>query len=117
MVDKEKDLALLKVSGANYPFLKLENTSNVKVGDKVIAIGTPKDLSWTVTEGIVSAVRGATIQTDAALNQGNSGGPLINIKTGRVSGVVKGGLENSEGLNFAIAPSEIYKTFPQIGRQ
>lgn len=114
-VDKEKDLALLKVSGTNYPFFKIENTTNVKVGDRVIAIGTPKDLTWTVTEGIVSAVRGSIIQTDTALNKGNSGGPLINIKTGKVAGVVKGGLENSEGLNFAIVASEIYKTFPQAG--
>lgn len=114
-VDKNIDLALLKVSGTDYSFLKLENTGDVKVGDRVIAIGTPKDLAWTVTEGIISAVRGSTIQTDTALNHGNSGGPLINIKTGKVVGVVKGGLENSEGLNFAIAPSEIYKTFPQLG--
>jgi len=115
-VDKEKDLALLKVTGTDYPFLKIENTLDVKVGDRVIAIGTPKDLEWSVTEGIVSAVRGSIIQTDTALNKGNSGGPLINIKTGKVAGVVKGGLENSEGLNFAIAPSEIYKTFPQLGK-
>ncbi|HBM16983.1 MAG TPA: hypothetical protein DD381_11655 [Lentisphaeria bacterium] len=113
-VDKKQDLALLKISGTTFPALKLEESSNVRAGDKVIAIGTPMELEWTITEGIVSANRGDVIQTDAALNPGNSGGPLINIKTGKVVGVVKSGVETAQGLNFAVAPSEIHKAFPLL---
>lgn len=113
--DAAKDLALLKVSpGSNFPFLKLESTKNLKVGDKVIGIGVPKGYDWTVTEGIISAIRNNAIQTDAALNEGNSGGPLISVRTGKVVGVIKGGVKEAQGLNFAIPPSEIHETFPQI---
>ena len=80
----EIDIALLKISG-NYEYLEFEDSDNVKIGEKVIAIGNPLGLSFSVTEGIVSAVdrrvRGSSgeyIQTDTALNPGNSGGPLIN---------------------------------------
>lgn len=117
-VNKEKDLALLKTEGSNFPYLEIEDTNNVQAGDDVIAIGTPKGLSWTVTKGIISAVREekgtGVIQTDVAANPGNSGGPLINVKTGKVVGIIKSGLNESQGLNFAIAPSEIFKAFPKL---
>ena len=77
---------ILKIEG-NYPFLKFEDSANVRIGEKVIAIGNPLGLSFSVSEGIVSAKDRlgqnnlpAYIQTDAALNPGNSGGPLVNIK-------------------------------------
>lgn len=124
-VNKEKDLALLKVEGSNFTCLEIEDTNNIQAGDDVIAIGTPKGLSWTVTKGIISAVRDdekgtSIVQTDVALNPGNSGGPLINVKTGKVVGVNKEIVRQSkdglvlEGLNFAIAPSEIFKAFPKL---
>ena len=88
----EMDIALLKISG-NYDSLKFDDSDNVKIGEKVIAIGNPLGLSFSVTEGIISAVNrevrgspGEYIQTDAALNPGNSGGPLINTD-GRVIGI------------------------------
>ena len=80
------DLALLKISG-DYDSIELTNSDNIQIGENVIAIGNPLGLQFSVSEGIVSAVNrkgpsetGEYIQTDAALNPGNSGGPLINKK-------------------------------------
>ena len=89
--DEEKDLALLKASGSDYPALRLGDSNKVAQGESVIAIGSPIGLDGTVTQGIVSAARKATngityIQTDAAINPGNSGGPLLN-KAGQVIGI------------------------------
>jgi len=88
----EMDIALLKISGS-YDSLKFDNSDDVRIGEKVIAIGNPLGLSFSVTEGIISAVDrevkgypGRYIQTDAALNPGNSGGPLINTD-GKVIGI------------------------------
>lgn len=88
--DKSTDLALIKVSGKNLPTLPIGNSDNLKVGEWVIAVGNPYNLNNTVTAGIVSAKArglGATqggvesfIQTDAAINQGNSGGALVNVQ-------------------------------------
>src|SRR3989344_4161153 len=88
----EMDVALLKIPGS-YNSIEFDDSDNVKIGEKVIAIGNPLGLSFSVTEGIVSAVHrkiqnspGEYIQTDAALNSGNSGGPLINTN-GKVIGI------------------------------
>src|SRR3989344_1389132 len=88
----ETDIALLKISGS-YDSLKFDNSNDVRIGEKVIAIGNPLGLSFSVTEGIISAVDrevkgypGRYIQTYAALNPGNSGGPLINTD-GKVIGI------------------------------
>ncbi|WP_455763246.1 S1C family serine protease [Prevotella disiens] len=88
--DKSTDLALIKVNGKNLPTLPIGNSDNLKVGEWVIAVGNPYNLNNTVTAGIVSAKArglGATqggvesfIQTDAAINQGNSGGALVNVQ-------------------------------------
>jgi serine protease Do len=86
------DIALLKISGS-YNSIEFDNSDNIRIGEKVIAIGNPLGLSFSVTEGIVSAVHrkiqnspGEYVQTDAALNSGNSGGPLINTN-GKVIGI------------------------------
>jgi serine protease Do len=86
------DIALLKING-NYDYLRFDDSDDIRIGEKVIAIGNPLGLSFSVTEGIVSAINrnvrgssGGYIQTDAALNSGNSGGPLINTN-GRVIGI------------------------------
>lgn len=118
-VNKSKDLALLKTNGSSFPCLRVEDASNVKVGEDVIAIGIPKGLDWSVSKGIISAVRdyeGNTtiIQTDTAVNPGNSGGPLISSRTGKVVGIVTSKLLEVEGLNFAVASSEIFKAFPSL---
>ena len=106
--DNVKDLALLKIEGDNFSSLKLADSQSVSVGNKVIAIGNPLGLSFSVTEGIVSAVdrKGpngleAYIQTDVTLNRGNSGGPLIN-SAGDVIGVNNFKIGEAEGLGFAL---------------
>lgn len=86
--DKNTDLALIKVNAKNLPYLAVGSSDNLKVGEWVIAVGNPYNLTNTVTAGIVSAKsRGLTgngiesfIQTDAAINQGNSGGALVNTR-------------------------------------
>jgi serine protease Do len=86
------DISLLKISGS-YDALEFDDSNDVRIGEKVIAIGNPLGLSFSVTEGIISAVDrtvrgsdGEYIQTDTALNPGNSGGPLINTN-GRAIGI------------------------------
>ena len=111
--DEEKDLALLKASGSGYPTLPLGDSNRATQGESVIAIGSPVGLEGTVTRGIISAVRkgpnGVTyIQTDAAVNPGNSGGPLLN-KAGQVIGIntLK---QFGDRLGFAISINDA-KTF------
>jgi len=95
--DSRTDLALLKVKDENLPYLVLGDSTNLKVGEWVLAVGNPLGLSHTVTAGIVSAkgrqLAGPNapdyqdfIQTDASINRGNSGGPLVNMK-GDVIGI------------------------------
>jgi S1-C subfamily serine protease len=105
----EADLALVRVATppSPQPTLLLDHAKGVQVGEDVLAIGSPLGLlQSTVTRGIVSAVRtvgGVTyVQTDAAINHGNSGGPLID-KFGRVIGITTLKFTSSESLGFAIA--------------
>ena len=86
--DKTTDLALIKIDGKNLPAITIANSDDVKVGEWVLAVGNPLGLNNTVTAGIISAkarTLGANgvesfIQTDAAINQGNSGGALVNTR-------------------------------------
>jgi len=103
------DIAVLKVFGvlSNQVSLQLATTASVRIGEEVIAIGTPLGfLQNTVSRGIVSGLRdvgGATlVQTDAAINPGNSGGPLLN-RNGAVVGIIKSGYVGNDGLAFAVA--------------
>src|SRR5947209_15350000 len=93
--DQPSDLALLKIEGHNLPFVQWGDSTKARVGDWVIAIGNPYGLGGTVTAGIISALhRGITgvgaydryIQTDAAINMGNSGGPMFDLN-GNVIGI------------------------------
>jgi S1-C subfamily serine protease len=100
------DLALLKINGT-YNALTFADSNNVKVGEKVIAIGNPYGLSFSVSEGIVSATHrkvsgygGEYTQTDAALNAGNSGGPLIDTD-GKVIGINNFKIEG-DNIGFAL---------------
>ena len=118
--DAATDLALLKVEGKNFPYAVLGDSSAIKVGEWVLAIGNPLGMEHTVTAGIISAKGrqlglGANtptyqdfIQTDAAINRGNSGGPLINLR-GEVIGINSNILTPSGGnigIGFAI-PSDL----------
>lgn len=93
--DETSDLALLKIDGHNLPFVQWGDSTKARVGDWVLAIGNPYGLGGTVTAGIISALhRGITgvgaydryIQTDAAINMGNSGGPMFDLE-GNVIGI------------------------------
>ena len=117
--DPKTDLARLKVEGKSCPFLPLGDSSTVRVGEWVLAVGNPLQTEFTVTAGIISA-KGRQldtaeyadyIQTDAAINRGNSGGPLVNLR-GEVIGVnsvILSPNQGSVGIGFAI-PSNIVKT-------
>jgi S1-C subfamily serine protease len=113
------DIALLKISG-KYGFLEFEKTDDIRLGEKVVAIGNPLGLSFSVTEGIVSGINRpgalnelpAYIQTDAALNPGSSGGPLIN-KNGKVIGINNFKIRG-ENLGFALNSDYIVKGINDI---
>ena len=116
------DIALLEIPGT-YDYLELGNSENVEIGEKVIAVGNPLGLQFSVSEGIVSAVHrqgvnnvNAYIQTDAALNPGNSGGPLIN-KQGKVIGINNFKISGSENLGFALESNYIRNTINQISQE
>jgi serine protease Do len=105
--DEFTDLTLLKIE-TNLDYFEFADSDEISVGEKVIAIGNPLGLAFTVTEGIVSALERtgpngleAYIQTDVTLNPGNSGGPLIN-KRGEVIGVNNFKVGDAEALGFAL---------------
>lgn len=111
-LDKASDVALLKIEASGLPTVKLGDSSAVEVGDWVLAIGSPFGLEHSVTQGIVSAIGRSLpdgnyvpfIQTDVAVNPGNSGGPLFNLR-GEVIGINSQIYSRSGGymgLSFAI---------------
>ena len=119
--DANSDIALLKIKKApgNLPAATLGTTSDLMIGEPVIAIGNPMGLSHTVTTGVVSAlkrtVKGESgsvysdfIQTDAAINPGNSGGPLANI-LGEIIGINTAIIRPAEGIGFAIPIDRVKK--------
>jgi S1-C subfamily serine protease len=121
--DINRDLALLKIQDDNHQSIPLANSNNLQVGNKVIAIGNPLGLSFTVTEGIVSGVRrtgpnglNEYIQTDVSLNPGNSGGPLINTR-GEVVGINNFKIGGSEGLGFALESNSIKESINDIANK
>ena len=125
--DPRSDLAVLKIDGRRLPTLSLAEDGDVKVGQWVLAIGSPFSLDFSVTAGIVSALGRSLptetgdnyvpfIQTDVAINPGNSGGPLFNL-SGEVIGVnsqifTRSG--GSIGLSFAIPTSVVRNVVAQI---
>ncbi len=127
-VDKDTDIAVIKIDAKEpLPTVKLGNSDSAQVGDWVIAIGSPFDLSQTVTAGIVSAknrtiekgVKGQFqhfIQTDAAINPGNSGGPLLDMD-GEVVGVNTAIYTQSagyQGIGFAMPSNTVVNTYNQL---
>ena len=118
--DWTMDLAVLKVTASDLRAATLGSSSQVQLGEDVLTLGFPLDLgsSVTVTKGIVSAFRQPYVQTDAPVNPGNSGGPLVNM-WGEVIGVVTAkpltqGQEPAEGIGFAIAIDEIKTRLPSL---
>merc|ERR1719263_1252719 len=134
-MDEEKDLAVLRVDRSALPPaqqpLTVGTSSDLAVGQTVLAIGNPFGLDYTLTTGVVSAlgreVQGAVgrpiqgcIQTDAAINPGNSGGPLLDSQ-GRLIGVntaiyAPGGLGGNVGIGFAIPVDTVRRVLNQLLR-
>jgi serine protease Do len=129
--DPISDIAVIKISGNKvFPYAKIGNSRNMKVGDWVIAIGSPFGFDQTVTAGIISAISrkferdgpsrysryNDYLQTDAAINRGNSGGPLVNMN-GEVVGInsfISTQTGGNAGVGFAV-PSHIFtKVYNQI---
>ena len=117
-IDPEIDLAFLKIDPKDIPKTaieaKLQCKNDYKQGSGVVAFGHPAGKDFTITRGIISAIRYETdffeaIQTDAAINRGNSGGPLINISTGEIIGISSFGVEENQGLNFALPSYSVCK--------
>ncbi len=118
-IDKLRDIALLKIEG-DYDYLSLADSDNLQVGKKVIAIGNPLGLSFTVTEGIISGIdrEGPNgleeyVQTDVSLNPGNSGGPLISTQ-GEVVGMNNFKIGDAESLGFALESNSIRNSINSI---
>ncbi|MGW6935628.1 trypsin-like peptidase domain-containing protein [Lentzea sp. NPDC054927] len=136
--DPSSDIAVIQADGvSNLPVVQLGNSGDMKIGQGVVAIGSPFELSGTVTSGIVSSVNRPVsaggdarnsqatvlnaIQTDAAINPGNSGGPLVNMQ-GQVVGInsaiyspnSSGGQAGSVGIGFAIPMDQARRTIDEI---
>ena len=120
--DKRSDVAVVKIEATGLPAVKIGDTSRIRVGEWVMAIGSPFGLENTVTAGIVSAKQRDTgdylpfIQTDVAINPGNSGGPLINMR-GEVIGINSQIYSRSggfQGISFAIPMDEATRVADQL---
>lgn len=117
-VSRALDLAILEVEHGQRP-LKIVGIEKLAVGDKVVAIGNPRGLEGSVSEGIVSGVRGSDeikiIQITAPISPGSSGGPLFTAK-GDVVGVTTATLKDSQSLNFAV-PASLLLTLREKGKE
>jgi serine protease Do len=120
--DTRSDVALVKIEAKGLPFVKIGNSDKTRVGDWVLAIGSPFGFDNTVTAGIVSAKARDTgelvplIQTDVAINPGNSGGPLINVQ-GEVIGMNSQIYSRSggyQGISFSIPINDAIRVADQL---
>ena len=121
-VDERTDVAVVKIQATNLPAISMGDSNKVRVGEWVLAIGSPFGLDNTVTAGIVSAKGRDTgdylpfIQTDVAVNPGNSGGPLINM-AGEVIGInsqIYSRTGGFMGISFAIPIDEAMRVADQL---
>jgi len=114
---KNLDLAILTVEKAGVP-LNIRDSSNVNIGEKVIAIGNPRGLEGSVSEGIISAIRGEGnlkyFQITTPISPGSSGGPLFD-ENGEVLGVTTATLKKSQNLNFAM-PAKLLLSLKSKGK-
>ena len=118
-VDNYADIAVLAVADVSFPVLEVADISAMKTGEDIYAIGAPKGMTYTLTKGLVSAkerviANQTYIQIDAAINQGNSGGPLLN-DAGQVLGMNTMKMSDSEGIGLAIPINRICDYLKQLG--
>jgi serine protease Do len=122
--DKATDLALLKINAGNgLKYLELGDSDRARVGDWVMVVGNPLNLNKTVTTGVISAKGRALgindvsfenfLQTDAAINFGNSGGPLVNLQ-GQVVGIASAINYGAENIGFAVPVNTLKEILPQL---
>ncbi len=118
--DKELDIALVKIDAAHLPFAKLGESDSLRIGEWVVAIGNPLGLEHTVTQGIISAKGrkldtgvSSFLQTDAAINRGNSGGPLLNLR-GEVVGINTAINPAGQNIGFAVPISQVNRILKDL---
>ena len=118
--DKELDIALVKIEASHLPFAKLGDSDAIRIGEWVVAIGNPLGLEHTVTQGIISAKSrkldpgiGSFLQTDAAINRGNSGGPLLNLR-GEVVGINTAINPAGQNIGFAVPISMVTRILKDL---
>ncbi|MBI9097761.1 MAG: serine protease [Spirochaetaceae bacterium] len=117
--DKELDVALLKAEVDPEYLFSMSRKYEPALGDKIYAIGSPGGLKNTMTSGSVSSLNrqlqplGDSLQIDVPINPGNSGGPLLN-SSGEVLGIIFAGIEQFEGVNFAIPISDVKNVLPNL---
>jgi serine protease Do len=118
--DKELDIALIKIDAAHLPFAKLGDSDSLRIGEWVVAIGNPFGLEHTVTQGIISAKGrkldtgvSSFLQTDAAINRGNSGGPLLNLH-GEVVGINTAINPAGQNIGFAVPISQVNRIIKDL---
>jgi len=118
--DKELDIALIKIDAAHLPFAKLGESDSLRIGEWVVAIGNPFGLEHTVTQGIISAKGrkldtgvSSFLQTDAAINRGNSGGPLLNLR-GEVIGINTAINPAGQNIGFAVPISLVNRILKDL---
>ena len=118
--DKELDIALIKIDAAHLPFAKRGESDSVRIGEWVVAIGNPFGLEHTVTQGIISAKGrkldtgfSSFLQTDAAINRGNSGGPLLNLR-GEIVGINTAINPAGQNIGFAVPISQVNRIMKDL---
>ena len=118
-MNEQLDIAVLIVKDAQFPYLDIADLSRMKTGDDIYAIGAPHGMAYTLTKGGISAKERTVgnqtyIQIDAAINEGNSGGPLLN-DAGQVLGMNTLKMSDSEGIGLAIPVSRICDYLKSLG--
>lgn len=114
--DVEKDILILKIADNSFPAIQLGNSSLLRIGQKVYAIGSPMGLENSITEGIISGVRSYEqtfknyIQISAAISHGSSGGAVVDAR-GRLIGITTWTMSDGQNLNFAIPINEVFGVY------
>lgn len=118
--DRELDIALIKIESTHLPYAKIGNSDAMRIGDWVVAIGNPFGLDHTVTQGIISGkgrkiVGGVEsfLQTDAAINRGNSGGPLLNLR-GEIIGINTAINPAGQNIGFSVPINMVKHVLPDL---